>query len=126
MIATEMTLYPANNVRVRTLIIAASRSLSGNRIVLAVAANSGAHQQKAQLCEANFFAGEDALLRQRHMAAKALFQTALDVGPKTNLHFDAAAAEMRQLNAVAVQGARLRQRNKISDVYRIGRALWLR
>lgn len=65
------------------------------------AASSDAYKQKRQLCEANFFASEDALLHQRRISAKALLQAALYGCPKTNLHYDAAAAELRRLNAIA-------------------------
>ena len=70
--------------------------------MMAVAANSDVSKQARELCEANFFAGEDALLHQRRAPAKALLQAALDGCPKTNLHYDAAAAELRRLNAMAV------------------------
>jgi lipoprotein NlpI len=68
--------------------------------LMAAIASSDAYTQKRQLCEANFFAGEDALLHRRRAAAKALLQAASDGCPKTNLHYDAAAAELRRLNAI--------------------------
>jgi lipoprotein NlpI len=69
--------------------------------IMASVPGSEAGEHKGQVCEANFFAGEDELLDQRLAGAKALFQTALDVCPKTNIHYDAAAAELRRLNAIA-------------------------
>jgi lipoprotein NlpI len=68
--------------------------------MVASVADSEAGEHKGQLCEANFFAGEDEFLDQRLAGAKALLQAALDVCPKTNLHYDAAAAELKRLNAI--------------------------
>lgn len=73
---------------------------------LMAAASSDANNQTGQLCEASFFAGEDALLHRRRAAAKALLQAAQDRCPKTNLHYDAAAAELKRLDARAAAPAK--------------------
>jgi len=57
--------------------------------------------ENRRICEANFFAGEDALLNQHDTPARLLLQTALDVCPLKNFHHDAAAAELRRLNDIA-------------------------
>jgi tetratricopeptide (TPR) repeat protein len=57
--------------------------------------------ENSRICEANFFAGEDALLNRHDTPARLLLQTALDVCPIRNFHHDAAAAELRRLNDIA-------------------------
>ena len=69
--------------------------------MMAAVASSGANKQTGELCEANFFAGEEALLHQHRADAKTLLKAAQDGCPKTNLHYDAAAAELRRLDAMA-------------------------
>ena len=69
--------------------------------MIAATAGSEINADKDRLCEANFFAGEDALLHLHDTAAKLLLQNALDVCPLKNLHYDAAAAELKRLNIVA-------------------------
>ena len=76
------------------------RRVTADQMIAAVT-SPDVKAENRRICEANFFAGEDALLNQHHTTARLLLQTALDVCPLKNLHHDAAAAELRRLNDIA-------------------------
>jgi tetratricopeptide (TPR) repeat protein len=65
--------------------------------VMAVAANAGINSQK-EVCEANYFSGEDALLHNQPTTALARFKAARDGCPKGNIGYDEALAELRRLS----------------------------
>jgi tetratricopeptide (TPR) repeat protein len=67
--------------------------------VMAAAANAGASIQKRQVCEANYFTGEDALLHGQPATAQARFEAARDGCPKGNIGYAEALAELRRLGA---------------------------
>jgi tetratricopeptide (TPR) repeat protein len=67
--------------------------------VMAAAANAGANMQKRQVCEANYFTGEDALLHNQPTTALARFKAARDGCPKGNIGYAEALAELRRLSA---------------------------
>ena len=69
--------------------------------MIAAVTSTDVNSENRRICEANFFAGEDALLNQHVATARLLLETALDVCPLKNFHRDAAAAELRRLNGIA-------------------------
>lgn len=69
--------------------------------VMAAAANAGESMQK-QVCEANYFTGEDALSHNQLTMAVKRFKAARDGCPKGNIGYDEALAELRQLSAPAL------------------------
>jgi len=70
--------------------------------VLADAANADANTRKRQECEANYFAGEDALLNDQQTAARERLTAARDGCPKGNIGFAEALAELRRMGASAI------------------------
>lgn len=69
--------------------------------MMAAAADHDADIEQRHLCEANFFAGEDALLHSQYSAARSHLEKAVNGCPLKNLHHDAAAAELKRLHATA-------------------------
>ena len=67
--------------------------------VMAAAANADANMQKRQICEANYFTGEDALLHDQPTAAAARFRAAREDCPKGNIGYAESLAELKQLSA---------------------------
>jgi lipoprotein NlpI len=65
--------------------------------VMAAAANASADQQKWQVCEANYFTGEDALIRHQRATAIARLKAARNGCPKTDGSYGAAVAELKRL-----------------------------
>ena len=65
--------------------------------VMAAAANSDANLQKRQVCEANYFTGEDALLDNQPATALTRFKAARDGCPKGLIGYAEALAELRRL-----------------------------
>ncbi len=70
--------------------------------VMAAAANADAQSQKWQVCEANYFTGEDALLHHQRTKALARLKSARDGCPKSDGMYDAALAELKRLGAPAI------------------------
>jgi tetratricopeptide (TPR) repeat protein len=68
--------------------------------VMAAAANAETNAQKRQVCEANYFTGEDALLHNQQTTAMARFKAARDGCPKGNIGYAEALAELRRLGAL--------------------------
>ncbi len=69
--------------------------------VMAAAANPDANTQKGQVCEANYYTGEDALLHQQRATALARFKAASDGCPKNYIENAAAQAELKRLGSTA-------------------------
>jgi lipoprotein NlpI len=69
--------------------------------MMAAAVNPDVDIEQRHLCDANFFAGEDALLHSHYFAARSQLEKAVNGCPLKNLHRDAAAAELKRLNATA-------------------------
>jgi hypothetical protein len=70
--------------------------------VMAAAAYADADTQKWQVCEANYFTGEDALLHHQQATALARLKAARDGCPKDDTYYTAALAELKRLRAPAV------------------------
>jgi hypothetical protein len=68
---------------------------------MAAAANADAQRQKWQVCEANYFTGEDALLHHQRTTALARLKAARDGCPKADGSYDAALVELKRLGAPA-------------------------
>lgn len=66
-----------------------------------MAATSGADRQKWDVCEADYFTGEDALFHNHLATALALFKAARDGCPRGDREFAAALAELRRLGEPA-------------------------
>jgi lipoprotein NlpI len=69
--------------------------------VMAVATNASAEKQKWEVCEANYFTGEDALFRHQRVTAMALLKAARDGCPKADGVYGAALAELKRLEVPA-------------------------
>ena len=69
--------------------------------VMTAAASPGSDRQKWQVCEADYFTGEDALLHHQRTTALARLKAALDGCPKSDLDYAAALAELKRLRAPA-------------------------
>jgi Flp pilus assembly protein TadD len=69
--------------------------------VMASALKGDAQRQKWQVCEANYFTGEDALLHRQRTTALALLKGAHDGCPRSDGTYDAALAELKRLAATA-------------------------
>ena len=69
--------------------------------MMAAAADPDVGTEQRHLCEANFFAGENALLRSQYSIARSHLEKAVNGCPLKNLHRDAAAAELKRLNKTA-------------------------
>ena len=68
--------------------------------VLMTAASSGTDREKKwQVCEANYFTGEDALFHQQRATALARLKAARDGCPKGEMGYGAALAELKRLGA---------------------------
>jgi tetratricopeptide (TPR) repeat protein len=66
-----------------------------------VAARDDADRQKGDVCEANYFTGEDALFHNQRVRALALLKAARDGCPKGDREHSAALAELKRLDASA-------------------------
>jgi tetratricopeptide (TPR) repeat protein len=66
-----------------------------------VAATSGADRQKWDVCEANYFTGEDALFHHQWATALSLLKAARDGCPKGDREYSAVVAELKRLGATA-------------------------
>ena len=69
--------------------------------VMVAAAHADADSQKWQVCEANYFTGEDALLHHQRTTALARLKAARDACPKGDPDYGAALAELKRLAALA-------------------------
>jgi hypothetical protein len=57
--------------------------------------------QTWQVCDANYFIGEDALSHHQRGSALARFQAARDSCPKGDMSYTAALAELKRLSVLA-------------------------
>ncbi len=69
---------------------------------MAAAANASAEKQKWQVCEANYFTGEDALLHHQRATAMARLKAARADCPKADGAYSATLLELKRLGAPAV------------------------
>jgi tetratricopeptide (TPR) repeat protein len=69
--------------------------------LMAAALNGDARAQSFQICEANYFTGEDALFHHQRTTALAHLRAARDSCPKSDGTRDAALAELKRLGASA-------------------------
>jgi hypothetical protein len=67
--------------------------------VIMAAAHADADMQKWQICEANYFTGEDALLHHQRATALARLKAARDGCPKEDTDYTEALAEVKRLRA---------------------------
>jgi tetratricopeptide (TPR) repeat protein len=67
--------------------------------VMVIAAHTDADMQKWQVCEANYFTGEDALLHHQPATALARLKAARDGCPKSDTDYTVALAELKRLGA---------------------------
>jgi tetratricopeptide (TPR) repeat protein len=67
--------------------------------VMMAAPSPGSDIQKWQVCEANYFTGEDALFHHQRATALARFNAARDGCPKGDTDYAAALAELKRLGA---------------------------
>ena len=65
--------------------------------VMSAAAKSSTDQRKWQICEANYFIGEDALIHHQRATAMARLKAARDGCPKTDGSYGAAVVELKRL-----------------------------
>jgi lipoprotein NlpI len=76
--------------------------------VLAAAASPDAEKQKGQLCEADFYTGEDALLHQRwflpwrRTSGKARLRAARDACPRDYIEYVGAMVELKRISGATV------------------------
>ena len=70
--------------------------------VMVAAAHADSDMQKWQVCEANYFTGEDALLHHQRATALARLKAARDGCPKEDTDYTATLAELKRLGAPAV------------------------
>ena len=73
--------------------------------VMAAASKPGADHLKWQVCEANYFIGEDALLHHQQAAALTHLKAARDGCPKSAIGYGEALLELKRLG-VADAGAK--------------------
>jgi hypothetical protein len=69
---------------------------------MVAAAHADADMQKWQVCEANYFTGEDALLHHQQATALARRKAARDGCPKGDTDYAEALAELKRLGVLAV------------------------
>jgi tetratricopeptide (TPR) repeat protein len=74
--------------------------VTANEVMVAAASGISAWQ-KWQVCEANYFIGEDALLHHQRTTALTRFKAARDGCPKGDTDYTAALAELKRLGALA-------------------------
>jgi tetratricopeptide (TPR) repeat protein len=74
--------------------------MTANEVMMA-AASPGSDRQKWQVCEADYFTGEDALLHHQRTTALARLKAARNTCPKSDLDYAAALAELKWLGAPA-------------------------
>lgn len=65
--------------------------------VMAAAANASPDQRNWQVCEANYFTGEDALIHHQRATALARLKAARDGCPRADGAYDAALVELKRL-----------------------------
>lgn len=74
--------------------------MAANEVMMA-ATNPGSDMQKWQVCEANYFTGEDALSRHQRTTALTRLKAAREGCPKGDPDYAAALAELKRLSASA-------------------------
>jgi lipoprotein NlpI len=74
--------------------------------ILAAASDPSPHKNQSQLCEADFFLGEHALLDGKRTEARRLFQQAIDTGATWELQFAGAQTELKRLPAISAKTSR--------------------
>lgn len=72
--------------------------------VMVAAASPGSNIQKWQVCEANYFTGEDALLHHQRTTALARLKAARDGCPKGDTTYALSLTELKRLGASAAPG----------------------
>jgi len=75
--------------------------MTANEVMIAAASPGTDREKKWQVCEANYFTGEDALLHHQRTTALAHFKAARDGCPKGDMDYTAALAELKRLGAAA-------------------------
>ena len=70
--------------------------------VMTAASSLGSDRQKWQVCEANYFTGEDALLHHQRATALARFKAARNGCPEGDTDYAAALTELKRMGASAV------------------------
>ncbi len=75
--------------------------ITANEVMMAAASPGSDRQKKWQVCEANYFTGEDALLHHQRATALARLRAAADGCPKGDTDYAAALAELKRLGASA-------------------------
>jgi len=73
--------------------------MTADEVMMAAASPGTDRQKKAQICEANYFIGEDALIHHQRATALARLKAARDGCPKGDTDYAAALAELKQLGA---------------------------
>jgi tetratricopeptide (TPR) repeat protein len=75
--------------------------MTANEVMMAAASSGSDRQKKWQVCEANYFTGEDALTHHQRATALARLKAARDGCPKGDTDYAAALAELKRLGASA-------------------------
>jgi tetratricopeptide (TPR) repeat protein len=78
--------------------------MTASEVMIAAASPSSDRQKRWRVCEANYFTGEDALLRHQRTVALAHLKAARDGCPQGDTGYTAALAELRRLGASASPG----------------------
>jgi tetratricopeptide (TPR) repeat protein len=78
--------------------------MTASEVMMAATSPGSDWQKKWKVCEANYFTGEDALLRHQRTVALAHLKAARDGCPEGDTGYTAALAELRRLGASAVPG----------------------
>jgi lipoprotein NlpI len=74
---------------------------------MVAAADPDPQTQLDQICEENFYAGEDALLRQQRATALARLKAARDGCPKSSFEYAATLVELKQMAAAPLAPAKM-------------------
>jgi hypothetical protein len=77
------------------------RQMTADEVMVA-AASPGSFIEKWQVCEANYFTGEDALFHHQRATGLARLKAARDGCPKGDTGYTVALAELKRLGAPAV------------------------
>jgi tetratricopeptide (TPR) repeat protein len=78
--------------------------MTANQVVMAAASPGSDRQKKWQVCEANYFTGEDALIHHQRATALARLKAARDGCPKGDTGYAAALAELKRLGPPTAPG----------------------
>jgi len=78
--------------------------MTASEVMMAAASPGSDRQKRWRVCEANYFSGEDALLRHQRTVALAHLKAARDGCPQGDTGYTAALAELRRLGASAAPG----------------------